>query len=116
MNILVTVVLYGIAIAVSTAVFGASLFLVEDIKESSFRTGGQMATWGKCAAIVVAMTLIGLLPFGTLLALVAFFLGVMLLFQKTFLQALLLLIINGLFSIGVWWLLDKVLAAILSTS
>jgi hypothetical protein len=82
MEILLTVVVYVVAIAISTLVFGASLFLVEDLKESSFRTEGAKATWGKCAGIVVAMTLIRLLPFGPWLALIAFFVGVMALFQK----------------------------------
>jgi hypothetical protein len=114
MGILLTVAVYVAAIAISTAVFGASLFLVEDLKESSFRTEGAKVTWGKCAGIVVAMTLIGLLPFGTWLALIVFFVGVMALFQKTFLQALLLLIINGLFWKGVARVIEKVLAGMLS--
>jgi hypothetical protein len=61
------------------------------------------------------MTVISLLPFGTLLALIAFFVGVMVLFQKTFLQALLLLVINGLFSLGVGWLIGRILAGLLSS-
>ena len=114
MGILLTVVVYVVAIAISTLVLGASLFLVEDLKESSFRSEGAKVTWGKCAGIVVAMILIGLLPFGPWLALIALFLGVMALFQKTFVQALLLVIINGLFSMGVWWVIGKVLAGLLS--
>jgi hypothetical protein len=111
MEILLTIVIYVVAIAITTVVFGASLFLVEDIKESSFRTDGQAVTWGKCVGLVIVMTVLGLLPFGTLLALVAFFVGVMVLFQKTFLQALLLLVINGVFSLGVGWALERVLAS-----
>ena len=115
MGILLIIAVYAGAILISTAVFGASLFLVEDIKESSFRTDGQVATWGKCAAIVVVMTVLGLLPFGGLLALIAFFVGVMALFQKTFLQALLLLIVNGVFSLGIGWVIGKVLAGLVSS-
>ena len=115
MEILLTLVVYVVAIAISTVVFGASLFLVEDIKESSFQTDGQAVTWGKCAGLVVVMTVLGLLPFGALLALIAFFVGVMVLFQKTFLQALLLLVINGLFSLGVAWVIGRVLASLLSS-
>src|SRR5262249_55286757 len=91
MDILLIVLIYVVAIAISTAVFGASLFLVEDIKASSFATDGQAVTWGKCAGIVLVMTVLGFIPFGTLLALVVFFVGVMVLFHKTFFQALLLL-------------------------
>ena len=111
MEILLTIVVYVVAVAIGAVVFGASLFLVEDIKKSSFRTDGQVVTWGKCAGLVVVMTVLGLLPFGGLLALIAFFVGVMALFQKTFLQALLLLVINGLFSRGVAWVIARVLAS-----
>jgi hypothetical protein len=62
------------------------------------------------------MTVMGLLPFGALLALIAFIVGVMVLFQKTFLQALLLLVINGLFSLGVGWVIGRILASLLSSS
>src|SRR5262249_61339204 len=111
MDILLTIVVYGIAIAIGTVVLGASLFLVEDIKESSFRTDGQAATWGKCAGIVGVTTLLGLIPFGWLLALIAFFVGIMALFQKTFLQTLLLLLINGIFSLGIAWVIAQVFSA-----
>jgi hypothetical protein len=55
MEILLTIAIYVVAIAISTVVFGASLFLVEDIKESSFRIDGPAVTWGKCAGLVVVM-------------------------------------------------------------
>jgi hypothetical protein len=84
----------------------------EQLKESSFQTDGQAVTWGKCAALVVGMTVLGWVPFGGLLALIAFFVGVMAFFQKTFLRALLLLIINGLFSLRVTWVIASVLAGL----
>jgi hypothetical protein len=107
----VTILVYVIAFLLSTLIFGASLFLVEDLKESSFRTEGPKATWAKCAAIVAVMTVLAFIPFGTILALVVFFVGVMVLFRKTFLQALLLLVINGLFSIGIGWVIGRVVTA-----
>jgi hypothetical protein len=116
MTILLIIAIYIIAIAIMTLVLGASLFLVEDIKEGSFQTEGQLTTWGKCAAIVVAMTLASFLPAGQWVALVVFFVGVMALFQKTFLQAFLLLIINGLFSRGVAWVIVRILEGLLASS
>ncbi|HJZ90451.1 MAG TPA: hypothetical protein VKE40_06230 [Gemmataceae bacterium] len=116
MEILLTIIVYIVGIAVSTVVLGASRFLVEDIKEGSFRTDGAAVTWGKCAGLVVVMTVLGVLPFGTMLALIAFFVGVMVLFEKTFLQALLLLVINGLFSLAVVWVIGRVLAGLLSSA
>jgi hypothetical protein len=117
MDLLLIVLVYvgvcTVAIAVSTVVLGASLFLVEDVNASSFRINGQAVTWGKCAGIVTVTTLVGLLPFGWVLALIAYFIGVMWLFQKTFLQALLLLVVNGLFSMGVSWVIVWMLAGLL---
>ena len=111
--ILLIIVIYIVAIAMSTLVFGASLFLVEDIKDGSFRNDGQKVTWGKCAGIVILMTVLGLVPYGSVPALIAFFLGVMVLFQKTFLQAFLLLIVNGVFSLGVGAAIGRLLQILL---
>src|SRR5262245_16334329 len=116
--ILVFVLVYVVAMAISTAIFTASLFLVEDIKESSFKTDGTAVTWGKCAGIVLLTTLLGMIPFpiGALLSLVAFFVGVMVLFQKTFGKAFLLLVINGLFSMGIAWVIGVLVASLLPSS
>ncbi len=113
MTILIMVGIYLVSIIIGTLVFAASLFLVEDIKESSFVEDGALPTWGKCAAIVVVETLLGLLPFGPILALIVFFVASMALFRKTFGQSFLLLIVNGLFSLGASWLIVKILAAVL---
>jgi hypothetical protein len=108
-----TIFVYAVATAISTVVLAASLLIIEDTKTNSFRTEGQKATWMKCAGIVIAMTVVGFLPFGMLLALIVFFVGAMVLLQKSFLQALLLLIINGLFSLGVMWVIGRILTSAL---
>jgi hypothetical protein len=112
MSLVWLVVLYVIGTAVSVLVFAASLFLVEDLNESSFREAPG-PTWAKCALLVIALTLLGLLPFGQLIGLVVFFVGTMALFRKTFLQALVLLVVNGLFSVGVAWLIGKLVVWLL---
>lgn len=101
------VLVYAVAIAVSTLVLAASLFMIEDRRESSFRGRGRAAAWGKCAKVSAVMILMGMVPFGPLLALVAFFVGVMVLFEKTFLQAFVLLLINGIFSYAVAHVIAK---------
>ena len=113
MAILLTVVIYTVGVILSTLVFAASLFLVEDTKESSFVVDGWMVTWVRLAGIVIAETLVGLLPFGPILTLIVFFVATMALFRKTFGQSLLLLVVNWLFSLAVSWLIVKILVALL---
>ena len=113
MGILIIIGIYFVGIVLSTLVFAASLFLVEDIKESSFVVDGWGITWLRLAGIVVVETLAGLLPFGQIIALIVFFVATMALFRKSFGQSFLLLIVNGLFSLGVSWLIVKILAALL---
>jgi hypothetical protein len=116
MAILLIAVVYIVAFAVSTAIFGFSLYVVEDAPQSSFRNDGRGITWAKCAGLVVATTLLGLVPFGALLALVVWFVGIMALFQKSLWEAFLLLVTNGLFSWGIGWLIGTVLEALVSTT
>ncbi len=102
MEILVYVIVYGIGLAISTAILAASLFLVEDSKTGSFSELGVAPTLARCATICLGTTLLGLIPgAGLLLALVGWFVGIMFLFQKTFGQAFILALINGIFSLGV---------------
>lgn len=72
MVILLTVLIFLVGFAISVLLFGASLFLVEGPKETSFLSDGHTKTWLKCAALVVAMSLLSLLPFGTVLGLFVF--------------------------------------------
>jgi hypothetical protein len=100
-EILIYLITYLIAIAITTAVLAASLFLVEDIRSSSFKEFGAVPTLARCAGLCIVTNLLGLLPFGWLLGLVVWFVGIMLLFQKTFGQTLILFVINALFGCGV---------------
>src|SRR5438132_8603154 len=110
MEILIYVIAYSIAVVVKTAILAASLFLVEDRQASSFKELGVLATLARCVGIVLVTTLVGLIPFvGFFIALIVWFLGIMFLFQKTFLQTLLLGVVNVLFSCGVAGALNHVL-------
>lgn len=101
MELLIYVVVYVIAIALGTAILVGSLFLVEDIRASSFKEFGALGTLARCVGIVVVTTLLGLLPFGALLALVVWFIGIMALFQKPIGQTLILFVVNVVFWFGV---------------
>ncbi len=101
MIILIYVAIFAVAIALSTAILAGSLFLVEDIKESSFKELGVGPTLARCTAICSLVPLLDLIPYGFFIALVIWFLGIMLVFQKTFVQTFILFLINALFGCGV---------------
>ena len=113
MEILIFVVAYGIGIAISVAILAASLFLVEDIRASSFKEFGAGATLARCTGIVVITMLLSLIPYGFLVGLVVWFIGIMFLFQKTFGQTLILFLVNVVFSCGVIRALGYVLVRVL---
>jgi hypothetical protein len=101
MTILISVVAYGIGLVLNVLILAGSLFLVEDKNASSFKEFGVGPTLARCAGIAVATLLLSFLPFGFVLSLVAWFLGIMFLFQKTFVQTLILFLINAIFGCGV---------------
>jgi len=105
-----TIVIFLIAVAISTAILVTSLFLVEDIKASSFKELGAAPTLARSAGIVVAATLVGLIPYGIILQIIAWFVGIMILFQKTFVQTLFLTILNNIISLGVLGALKHLMA------
>jgi hypothetical protein len=115
MEILIYIVAYGIGIAIGIAILAGSLFLVEDIRASSFKEFGAGGALARCAGIVLVTTLINIIPYGFFLSLVVWFLGIMFLFQKTFVQTLILWLVNVLFSCGVagalGYILKKALGA-----
>ncbi|MBC8869647.1 MAG: hypothetical protein H8E44_09530 [Planctomycetes bacterium] len=97
--------------SVSTVILAAALWLLSDEGNNPFKEDGNGVTWGKCAALAFGshLLLIGLIIFGALilgafgillgllLTIVAWFMGIMVLFDRTFLQAI-------LFTIAVWGL------------
>jgi hypothetical protein len=113
MEILIYVLAYGIGLALNTAILAISLFLVEDRNASSFKELGVMPTLVRCAGIALATMLLSLIPFGFLLALVAWFIGIMIFFQKTFVQTLVLFLINVIFGCGVLGAVGYVLSKVL---
>ncbi len=98
--VVIYIVVYTIGIVLQTGVLATSLFLVEDIQESSFKELGAVGALARCAGISVVTILLSLVPFGFLLALVVWFLGFMVLFQKSFGQTVILFLVNGLVSIA----------------
>ena len=104
------IIVYAIAIAVQTAILAGSLFLVEDVQSGSFKELGVLHTLARCAAVTLAVVLIGLIPYGALLGLIVWFLGIMFLFQKSLGQTIILLLVNGLVSIAVSGALNHFLA------
>lgn len=119
MNILIYIAAYGIGIAFSTVILATSLFLVENNRsdDSSFRIFGVFGTFARCAGLVIISTLVAsLIPFGLLLALIIWFLGILFLFKKSFPQTLLIFVVNAVASVVVARAIVYVLAKWLSTS
>ena len=116
MTILIYVVIYAVAIAITTAVLAASLFLVEDSRASSFKELGTGPTLLRCTGICVVTTLLGIVPYGGLLGLVVWFVAIMFLFQKTFLQTVILFLVNAIFGCGVAYAIGHILARALTDS
>ncbi|HKA06558.1 MAG TPA: hypothetical protein VKD71_04820 [Gemmataceae bacterium] len=112
MEILIYILAYGIAFAIGVAILAGSLFLVEESRASSFKEIGVAGTLARCAGIVLITTLLRIIPFpfGFLLSLVVWFVGIMFLFQKTFVQTLILWLVNVVLSCGVIGALDHVLS------
>ncbi len=116
MIVLIYILVYGIGIAFSVAILALSLFLVEDSRssDSSFREFGVVGTLARCAAVVVATTLVSLIPFGVLIALVIWFLAIMFLFGKSFGQTLLIFVVNVIASLAIGraivYLLERLVA------
>ena len=113
---------YAAAVAIATVVLATSLFLIEDVKESSFKKYGAVSTFARCAGICLGATLgpflvfaddpapvtgagieklPGVTPFWGIVALVVWFGGVIGLFRKTPWQAILLFPINAAFGLGI---------------
>jgi hypothetical protein len=101
MNILIYAVVYTIGITISTALLAGSLFLVEDVKSGSFKELGVWPTLARCAGICVTVNLLGLLPYSLVVVLIVWFVGIMFLFQKTFVQTLILFLVNALLGCGI---------------
>jgi hypothetical protein len=111
MDTLIHVLAYVLAIAIGTALFVASLWIFSDKSNNLFAAdGGALAVWLKSLALVTAVQLLTLVPLvGCFLVIFVWFGGIMLLFQQSLAQSLLISVINwglGFFlALGLGWLL-----------
>ena len=82
---------------VSTLTLAIALWLISDEADSPFRRDGSAVAWAKCAGLSFGIGLLELIgttmgfdSLFSLIAIVAWFGGVMALFERTFLQSLLI--------------------------
>ncbi len=103
------VALLIIAFGIQTAVLGTSLLMLSGEDDNPFKEDGQLIAWGKCAGLVAGVTLILMFPLGGLVAIGGWFVGVMMLFERTLSQTFMLFLANIVISYGLIWLLMQVL-------
>ena len=96
-----------IAGSVQTVVLAASIWMVAGEEDHPFRDDGQFVIWGKCAGIMVVVTLLSLLSYGGWIALAAWYFGIMIVFNREFGEALFILLINIIIALVVIWLLTN---------
>lgn len=115
-------IVFSVTVAVSTVLFAAALWLLSQDDNNPFREYGVGATWARCAALIVGIELLewgivalvaatgsGLIAFlGVIVRIAAWFFGIMLLFERTFVQAILLTIAMW----GIGFLLAILLGAV----
>ncbi len=94
-----------IAFAIQTAVLAAGIWLLSGENDNPFHEEGQIVAWGKCAGLVAGVLALSFIPNGAVLALVGWFLGIMILFHFNFGQAFMIFLANLAIGAGVNWLL-----------
>src|SRR5262245_1672837 len=105
-----------VAFALQTAVLAGSLFMVEGDDDSSFKNDGVWLTLAKCAGIVLIVLVLRFVPFGGLVAIAGWFLGIMAAFQKSFGQTVLLFVVNLAISMLVGFGIGVLVTALLPES
>ena len=112
-QILVYAIVIPIVTGIGTCLFATSLWLLTDKSTSPFERDGKKATWLKCAGLVFVVQVLSLVPYGGLLVSIVWFGGIMLLFEQTFGQAVLLSVANWGLNMVLWlgmgWLINRVL-------
>lgn len=104
------IVVFIIWVAIQTGVLAASIFILSGENDNPFKEEPQLVVWGKCAGLVTAVALMGFIPgFGWVLSLIAWFLGIMMLFERTFGQAIMIFLANIAIGFLVNWLLALIL-------
>ncbi len=100
------ILVYTVYILILTAVLAATIWGLCEEGTNPFKDDGHLITWGKCLGLVVAVSLVDLVPeFGFWLSLGAWYLGIMILFQKTFGQTFIITCVNKAIGWGVLWVL-----------
>lgn len=116
---ILVVAVYSVAIALafllSTAGLVASLYIVEDNHADTFAEQGFWTVVGRCAIVTVVTTILSFIPCFGLISIVVWFLGIMFLFQKTFIQSLVLCVVNFAVSMVLAWGLGLALNAVLAS-
>ena len=96
-----------IAGSVQTVVLAASIWMLSGEEEHPFVEDGQFVVWGKCAGLMVVVTLLSLIPYGGWISLAAWYFGIMILFNREFVSALIILLFNIIIALVVIWLLTN---------
>lgn len=79
-----------ISFTLSTITLALALWLIGEDGTDPFKADGFKPTMTKCAAICAVTTVLSFIPFGGLVGMIVWFVAVMVLFEKTFLGALLI--------------------------
>ncbi|MCH7547035.1 MAG: hypothetical protein IID30_11610 [Planctomycetes bacterium] len=96
-----------IAGSIQTVVLAASIWMLAGAEDHPFRDAGQFAIWGKCAGLMACVTLLSLLPYGGWIAMATWYFGIMIVFNREFGEALMILIVNIAIALIVIWLLTQ---------
>src|SRR6266849_9894517 len=92
--ILVLLILFGISLAVSTGILVVSMLITSWWFEG-IDFGPVKQVLVKSAVLLVTVTAISLIPYGVLVNIVVWFVGLIVLFRIGFLEALVLTVVNG---------------------
>ncbi len=96
-----------IAGSVQTVVLAASIWMLSGEEDHPFVEDGQFVVWGKCAGLMVVVTMLSLIPYGGWIALAAWYFGIMILFNREFGEALFIFLANIIIALVVIWLLTN---------
>ena len=104
------ILVYTVATLILTAVLAATIWGLCEEGTNPFKDDGHLITWGKCLGLVVAVSLVSLVPeVGHWLYLGTWVLGIMVLFQKTLGQTFIIFLVNWALSWGLFWLIGVLL-------
>jgi hypothetical protein len=105
------VIATAIYVAFSTVILAATLCIICDQHDNPFMRGERAASWLRCLGLVFVVTLIGLVPtlFGSLLAVVTWFAGIMFLFGLGFCRTLVITCCNAALGFVMFYAVEQML-------